>query len=143
MPSVFTRIIDGELPAEVVWRDERAIGFLSKEALQPGHTLIVPLVEVDDWLDLDADLAAHLLSVAQHIGQALRAAFGRPRVAVVVLGFGIPHVHLHLVPVDSAQDLRFAEGGGQREATSADLAVAAGRIREALSACRTTPPNPM
>jgi histidine triad (HIT) family protein len=132
MTSLFTRIIDGELPAEIVWRDDKSIGLLSKEAVQPGHTLIAPLVEVDEWIDLDPALAAHVLHVAQRLGRALRAAFGRRRVALVVLGFGVPHVHIHLVPVDTIQDLRFTDGGGDG-ASSEELADAAHRIREALA----------
>jgi histidine triad (HIT) family protein len=88
----FTRIINGELAAELVWRDDQSIAFLSHEAVQPGHTLIAPLAEVDEWIDLDPALAAHLMHVAQHLGRILRAVFGRRRVALVVIGFGVPHI---------------------------------------------------
>ena len=65
MATLFTRIIDGELPGRFVWRDDRAVAFLTISPIQPGHTLVVPRAEVDNWLDLDPAIAAHLMTVAQ------------------------------------------------------------------------------
>ena len=83
MPSVFSRIISGEFPGRFVWRDERCVAFLTINPLKPGHTLVVPIEEVDHWLDLDPDLAAHLMTVSQTIGWALQRGFNpgarRPR----------------------------------------------------------------
>ena len=65
MPTIFTRIIDGELPGTFVWRDANAVGFMSINPLAAGHVLVVPTVEVDHWIDLDAELAAHVFEVAR------------------------------------------------------------------------------
>ena len=80
MPSVFTLILEGSLPGRFVWQDDRCAAFLSIAPLAAGHTLVVPRVEIDHWLDLDADLAAHLASVAHHVGRAQMAAMrSQPR----------------------------------------------------------------
>ena len=71
MASIFTRIINGELPGRFVWRDERAVAFLTIQPLKPGHTLVVPIEEVDHWLDLEPDLARHLLDISQTVGGGL------------------------------------------------------------------------
>ena len=78
MPTLFTRIIDGEIPGVFVWRDPECVAFLSINPMHPGHTLVVPRAEVDHWIDLDPDLAAHLFQVAQTIGKAQMAALRRP-----------------------------------------------------------------
>ena len=75
MPHVFTRIIDGELPGAFVWRDDRCVAFLSINPLHAGHTLVVPSAEVDHWVDLDDDLAAHLFVVARRSGRSSSDAF--------------------------------------------------------------------
>ncbi len=74
MPSVFTRIIDGDLPGRFVYRDDRCVAFLTIEPLSPGHTLVVPIEEVDHWIDLDPELAAHVMQVAQRVGRASSSA---------------------------------------------------------------------
>ena len=99
MPTIFTRIIQGELPAYFVWEDERCVAFLCKPPYRPGHTLLVPREEVDQWVDLDPELASHLISVAQRIGRALRGGFRAARVGVFIAGVEIPHAHIHLIPV--------------------------------------------
>jgi histidine triad (HIT) family protein len=71
VPSIFTRIIDGELPGRFVWRDDRCVAFLSINPLRPGHVLVVPREEVDHWLDLDPSLLDHVMRVSQKIGAAL------------------------------------------------------------------------
>ena len=78
MPTLFTRIIEGEIPGVFVWRDDQCVVFLSINPMHTGHTLVVPRAEVDHWIDLDPDLAAHLFQVAQTIGQAQMAALRRP-----------------------------------------------------------------
>src|SRR5919198_1609802 len=72
MATVFTKIINGELPGRFVWSDERAVGFLSINPLGPGHTLVVPRAEVDQWVDADAELLTHLTAVSRTIGDAIR-----------------------------------------------------------------------
>jgi histidine triad (HIT) family protein len=108
MASVFTRIIQGELPARMVWQDERCVAFLSNRPLQPGHTLVVPRQEVDHWLDLEPEMASHLMVVAQALGKALQRRFRPAKVGLMIAGLEVPHVHLHVVPMNSVHDLDFA-----------------------------------
>jgi histidine triad (HIT) family protein len=105
--SVFARIIAGELPADFVWRDEMCVGFLSIRPLRPGHTLVVPRLEIDHWLDLEPGLLAHLTSTAQTIGKAQMAAFKPARIGLLLAGLEVPHVHFHVVPIREAHDLDF------------------------------------
>ena len=130
MPSVFTRIIDGELPGKFVWRDDRVVAFLSINPMMPGHTLVVPRDEVDHWIDLDPDLAGHLFQVAQWIGKAQDAVWHPRRVGIMVVGDEVPHVHLHIVPINSPGQLSFASA--DPAPTPESLEDAATRVRAAL-----------
>ena len=105
MASIFTRIIQGELPGRFVWRDDRAVAFLTIEPLKPGHTLVVPIQEVDHWLDLEPDLRDHLGHVCQRVGLAIQKAFEPTKVGMTLVGLEVPHVHYHLVPIDRIGDL--------------------------------------
>ena len=98
MPTIFSRIIEGELPGTFVWRDDLVVAFLSINPLKPGHTLVVPRVETDHWLDLDLAVAQHCMVVSQFIGHAQQAAFNPTRIALLILGMEVPHVHLHVLP---------------------------------------------
>ncbi|MGO8686980.1 MAG: HIT family protein [Candidatus Dormibacteria bacterium] len=111
MPSVFSRIIAGELPARFVWQDEACVAFLDRHPLRPGHTLVVPRAEVDDWLDLEPSILAHLTTVSQRLGKALQHGFHPVRVGMMIVGLDVPHVHVHLVPIQSLDHLDF----GQRD----------------------------
>lgn len=108
MPTIFTRIIEGELPARFVWKDHLCVGFLTISPLRPGHTLVVPRQEVDHWIDLDPDLLAHLFQAAQEIGKAQTAGFKPARIGLVVAGLEVSHCHIHVVPIRGMQDLNFA-----------------------------------
>jgi histidine triad (HIT) family protein len=130
MPTIFTRIIDGELPGHFVWRDERCVAFLSINPLKPGHTLVVPRAEVDHWIDLDPPLASHLMAVAQEIARAQQRAFAPERIGLMIAGLEVPHVHLHVVPIDGVHDLDF--GNAARDPDPAALAAAAVTLRTAL-----------
>ena len=107
MPSVFSRIIAGELPARFVWKDESCVVFLSIRPLRPGHALVVPRAEIDHWLDLDKGLLDHLFETAQAIGMAQMAAFKPARIGMVVAGLEVPHCHIHVVPIRGVHDLDF------------------------------------
>lgn len=107
MPSVFTRIIDGELPGRFVHRDDLCVAFLTIAPLTTGHVLVVPVDEVDHWVDLDSELAAHLMTVAQRIGRALRVSYGRARVGLVIAGLEVPHTHLHVFGFDELAQMDF------------------------------------
>ena len=130
MPSIFTRIIDGELPGTFVWKDDRVVAFLSIAPMMPGHTLVVPRQEVDHWIDLEPDLAAHVFAVAQWIGKAQDAEWHPSRVGVLIVGEEVPHTHLHVVPINSPNELTFAHANSSPPAGSLD--DAATRIRARL-----------
>jgi histidine triad (HIT) family protein len=129
MASIFTRIIDGDLPGRFVWRDERCVAFLSIAPIQTGHTLVVPIAEVDHWLDLEPDLVSHLMVVAQSIGRAQMAAFSPRRVGMIIAGLEVPHTHLHVIPIGRESDLSFANA---HSVPDEDLDAAADAIRTAL-----------
>lgn len=107
MPSVFSRIIAGELPARFVWKDESCVVFLSIRPLRPGHALVVPRAEIDHWLDLDTALLDHLFETAQAIGKAQMAGFKPARIGVMLAGLEVPHCHVHVVPIRGVHDLDF------------------------------------
>lgn len=131
MASIFTMIINGDLPGRFVWRDERCVAFLTIAPLTPGHTLVVPREEVDHWLALDADLLAHLTGVSQSIGKALQHAFDPVKVGVIIAGLEVPHTHIHLVPIrNEIRDLDFANADPNPD--PADLDRHAERIRASL-----------
>ncbi len=132
MATVFTKIIRGELPGRFVWSDERCVAFLSINPLTPGHTLVVPREEVDHWIDLAPELWAHLTAVSQTIGQGLQEAFQPGKVGMMLAGFEVPHVHIHLAAIDSEADLAFANA--ERDPDPAALDAAAARLRAALRA---------
>lgn len=130
MPTLFTKIIAGELPGRFVWRDDRVVSFLTIAPLRPGHVLVVPREEIDHWLDLPPDLAAHLIQVAQNVGRGVQRAFPSRKVGLMVAGLEVPHVHLHVTPIDDVHDLDFERQ--DRNADPRALDDAAERIRRAL-----------
>ena len=116
MSTLFTRIIDGELPGRFVWSDDRAVGFLSINPLGPGHTLVVPRAEVDHWVDAEPDLLAHLTAVSHAIGAAVRDVWQPPRVGLIVAGFEVPHMHIHVLPAWNMAAFNFANAAKSVEA---------------------------
>jgi len=132
MATVFTRIIDGEIPGRFVWRDDTVVAFLTIEPIRPGHVLVVPRAEVDHWVDLDAATWGHVSEVARVVGLAVRDAMGATRVGQMIAGFEVPHVHVHVFPAEGLGDLSFA--GVDRSPDPAALDDAAVRIRAALRA---------
>lgn len=130
MATLFTKIIDGEIPGAFVWKDETCVAFLVIDPISDGHTIVVPRQEVDQWLDADADLLTHLTGVAQQIGLAQREAFGAPRVSLLTAGFEVPHLHLHVFPITGEADISFANA--TRGQDSAILGEQAERLRTAL-----------
>jgi histidine triad (HIT) family protein len=121
--SVFSRIIAGELPARFVWKDDRSVAFLSNRPLRPGHTLVVPRLEVDHWLDLDPDLLAHLTATAQAIGKAQMAVFKPARIGMMLAGLEVAHVHFHVVPIRGLHDLDFGNQDPNPAAAAMDRAA--------------------
>jgi histidine triad (HIT) family protein len=132
MATLFTKIINGELPARFVWSDERAVGFLSINPLGPGHTLVVPREEVDHWIDAGPDLLAHLTSVSHTIGAAVQKLWEPPRVGLLVAGFEVPHLHLHVFPAWDMAAFDFANAAKSVDAAEQD--AHAEKLRDALRA---------
>ena len=108
MPSVFSKIISGDLPGHFVWKDELSVAFLSINPIASGHTLVIPKLEGDHWLDLPPEINAHLVQLAQIIGNAQMVAFRPLRVGMIIAGLEVPHTHLHVIPMEGMQDLDFS-----------------------------------
>ncbi|GIG39568.1 HIT family protein [Cellulomonas phragmiteti] len=132
MPTLFTRIIDGEIPGRFVWADDRAVVLLTIAPITDGHALVVPRAEVEQLTDAPDDLLAHLVGVAKTVGLAQRAAWDAPRAALLVAGFEVPHLHLHVLPAWDESSLSFAHA--RHDVPAADLDAAAERLRTALRA---------
>jgi histidine triad (HIT) family protein len=131
MASIFTKIIEREIPAHILREDEEFLAFLDVRPIREGHTLVIPKAEVDDVFDLSGSLLAGLLPFAAPVAHAIREVTGATRVGMAVLGLEIPHAHVHLVPIDGLHDLDFRRA---RPASDEDLAAMAERIRAALAA---------
>lgn len=108
MATVFSRIIQGELPGVFVWKDEVSVGFLSINPMAFGHTLVVPRLEVDHWVDAEPELVRHLFDVTHILGLAQRHAFQPERVGVIIAGYEVPHLHIHVIPTNDMSELSFA-----------------------------------
>jgi len=102
-PSVFTKIINGELPSHKVYEDERVIAFLTNHPLVEGHTLVVPKKQINQIWDLDDEDYDYLWQTARKIALHLRQVMGLERVGVVIKGIEVPHTHIHLIPMVSEQ----------------------------------------
>ena len=98
-PSIFTRIINGEIPAHRIYEDERVIAFLTIQPFSTGHTLVVPKTQIDQIWDLETDDYDYLWQTAKKIAQHLTDVMKADRIGVVVKGFDVPHAHIHLVPI--------------------------------------------
>ena len=131
MPSIFSKIIAGEVPGTFVWADQVCVAFMSIAPLRPGHTLVVPRRETDHWLDLDDPTLSHVMGAARAIGRAIQRAFDPTKVGMMIAGLEVPHVHVHVTPIDGVHDLDF--GNANHQASPDDIGQAANRIREALT----------
>jgi diadenosine tetraphosphate (Ap4A) HIT family hydrolase len=130
MATLFTKIIDGEIPGRFVWADDVAVAFATIAPITDGHVLVVPRVEVDQLTDAPDELLAHLTSVAKSVGQAQKVAWDAPRAALLVAGFEIPHLHLHVLPAWDEASLTFANA--RHDVPVDELDAAAERLRAAL-----------
>lgn len=108
MASIFTKIIEGELPGRFVFRSDDVVAFLTIEPIKEGHTLVVPVREVDHWIDLTGAETARVMEVSQLVGRAIDTIYRPKKVALFIAGLEVPHTHLHVVPIDSESDLRFS-----------------------------------
>ena len=128
--TLFTKIISGEIPGTFVWRDEQCVGFMSINPSRSGHTLVVPRLEVDHWLDCPPELRDHLFGVSQTISVAIEEVYNPQKVGLLIAGLEVPHMHIHLVPIDGVHDLDFANAASTSDRD--DLEQAAASIRDAL-----------
>jgi histidine triad (HIT) family protein len=131
MATIFTRIMAGELPGRFVYEDDRCAVFLTIQPLRPGHVMVVPREEVDHWLDLEPELLAHLMAVAQRVGRAIQREFASEKVGLMIVGLEVPHVHIHLSPIDAIGDMSFANA--DRDPDPEQLDLVAERLRRALA----------
>ncbi len=131
MATVFTRIIDGDLPGHFLWRDDMCVAFLSINPIRPGHALVVPRAEVDHWVDLPVDTVTHLMGVAHAVARAQQEVFSPARVGQMIAGFEVPHVHVHTIPIWGMGDMDFTNAAATVD--HGELARLAARLREALS----------
>jgi histidine triad (HIT) family protein len=129
MPSIFARIILGEIPCHKVAEDDRYLAFLDINPLREGHTLVIPKVEVDKFFDLPVDVLAGIMPFAQGVAQKIAKVVPCDRVGVSVIGLEVPHAHIHLIPLDRISDMDFARA--KLKLTSTELAAMAERIRNA------------
>lgn len=132
MTSVFTKIINNELPGRIVYRDESVVAFLTIEPLTYGHTLVVPIKEVDKWTDLSADEWAALTAVAHKIGNAITKAFDAPRAGMIIAGFDVPHTHIHVFPTTNIGQFVFSNAMAMDATDPALMDEAAAKIIAAL-----------
>jgi histidine triad (HIT) family protein len=129
MPSIFTRIVEREIPAHILCEDSDFLAFLDVRPIREGHTLVIPKAEVPDVFDLPESLLGGLLPFARPVAHAIRQVTGATRVGMVVVGLEVPHAHVHLVPIDGLHDIDFHRA---RPAADEELTAAAERIRAAL-----------
>ncbi|GAB4395841.1 MAG: HIT family protein [Microscillaceae bacterium] len=129
MPSIFTKIIHGEIPSHQIAENEDYFAFLDIQPIVEGHTLVIPKLEIDYIFDLDNQTLMGLHLFAKKIALALRQTFDCARVSLIVAGFEVPHAHIHLIPSNSMDDLSFAKRSQPRPEQLADTAA---RIRAQL-----------
>jgi diadenosine tetraphosphate (Ap4A) HIT family hydrolase len=131
LATIFTQIIEGGVPARFVWKDKLCVAFLSINPIRSGHVLVVPREEVDHWLDVDDDMMAHLMNVSRSIGRAIQNRFQPTRVGLIIAGLDVPHLHLHVLPIDVIEDLDFENAA--QDPDPAELDRAADTIRYELT----------
>jgi len=130
MSTLFTKIIDGEIPGRFVWADDVAVAFGTIAPITDGHVLVVPRAAIEQLTDAPDDVLAHLVAVAKTIGRAQQRAWSAPRAALLVAGFEVPHLHLHVLPAWDEASLSFRNA--RTDVPAAELDAAAERVRATL-----------
>jgi histidine triad (HIT) family protein len=115
MATLFTRILNGEIPGTFVYRDDQCAAFMSINPLAEGHVLVIPVEEVDHWVDLSPTLSEHLFKVSQRLGIAIQKAFPCERVGMIIAGYEINHCHIHLIPTQNIGQFNFANAAATVE----------------------------
>ena len=134
MASVFTKIINRELPGRFVYEDDDTVAFLTIAPITVGHTLVVPRAEIDNWQDVDAAVFARVMEVSQLIGKAVVKAFPAERAGMIIAGLEVPHLHVHVFPTNNLADFGFANADQNPSQRSLDDAQA--KIKAALAELR-------
>ncbi|MCB0772106.1 MAG: HIT family protein [Flavobacteriales bacterium] len=129
MASIFTRIIRGEIPCHRVGEDDRFLAFLDINPVRKGHTLVIPKVEVDRFFDLPADVLSGILPFAQGVARRIEAVVPCDRIGMSVVGLEVPHAHMHLIPIDSLNDMDFTRP--KVKMSNEEMAALAEQIRNA------------
>lgn len=130
MSTLFSKIIDGQIPGRFIWKDEQCVAFLSIGPLTAGHTLVVPREEIDEFTDASDELMAHLMQVVGKIGRAQKRAFGSARAGVMIAGFEVPHLHVHVWPTNALSDFDLSRAEQQPDPALMD--ASAEKLRAAL-----------
>ena len=131
MTTIFTRIINGEIPGTFVHRDEACVAFMSINPMADGHVLVIPRDEVEHWVDLSPYIASHLFEVSHRISRALSVAFPCEKVGLIIAGYEVNHSHIHLIPTTHMGQLSFANAASSVERST--LEAHAERIIAALA----------
>jgi len=128
MASLFTKIINGDIPAHKIMEDDRYLAFLDIKPINPGHTLVIPKGEGDYVFDMPDHLLGGLMIFAKKAALKIQSQINCKRIGVVICGLEVPHTHIHLIPINSIDDINFANG---KPATDEELSEVAGVIRSA------------
>lgn len=107
MASIFSKIVAGNIPCYKIAENDRYLAFLDISPLKKGHTLVIPKKEVDDLFDLDKDTYAGLMDFAREVAEGLKKAVHCKRIGLCVIGLEVPHAHIHLIPINSENDMNF------------------------------------
>lgn len=129
MPSIFTKIVNGEIPSHKIAETEDFLAFLDVFPCAPGHTLVIPKKEIDYLFDLDGELYTGLMNFARSLEPAIKAAVPCKRVGMAVVGLEVPHAHVHLIPMNSMADMDFNK---KLSLSQQELAEIADRIKAGL-----------
>lgn len=108
MASIFTKIINGEIPANKILEDDNFIAFLDAFPVQKGHTLIVPKQEIDNIFDVSDDRLSEMVVFAKKVAKSIEKSFSCRKVGVTVIGLEVPHAHIHLIPINEEKDMNFS-----------------------------------
>jgi histidine triad (HIT) family protein len=130
MPTIFSRIISGEIPCYKIAEDNNYIAFLDINPLAKGHTLVVPKKEINYIFDIENDLLAGMMVFAKRVARAIDKAVPCKRVGVAVLGLEVPHAHIHLIPINNLADINF--GKPKLKFTPEEFKDTAEKIKAAL-----------
>lgn len=122
MSSIFTQIIEGEIPAHKIYETDKFLAFLDIQPNAKGHTLCIPKVEVDKIFDLDKETYRELMDFSRTVGMKLEQIISCNRVGMAVVGLEVPHVHVHLIPLNTMKDMDFSSNAGMNEDQLAQLA---------------------